>query len=248
MSVLCIPVFAKVYKVCTVEIPGGMTADKKGPQPLFEFYQQVTNIVTKRTGHRFDLMFAPASRCIESFNQNKIDFMWPFIIADDAERIKKLGLSHLPLYSMPMIMGGFYIFTRQSDPIINHVEALEGKIVVNARGYGIPEAMEKNDKIIKVEVNSNEQVPQMLMAKRVDAAIIQTGWVPALEKLGLLKGIHHGSVIEFWGGSFTFNATEEGTELMNMFSQVILQLVVEGKYEELMKDAPYAIPAYRRPK
>ena len=34
--------YAKNLKVCTVEIPDGMTENKVGPQPLFEFYQEVT--------------------------------------------------------------------------------------------------------------------------------------------------------------------------------------------------------------
>lgn len=239
------PVQAKTINVCTVEIPGGMTADNKGPQPLRKFYQKVIKIVTERTEHSFDLMFAPASRCLEMFANKHLDIIWPFMMSENTEVIKKWNYTELPLYSMPIIMGGYYIFTREDAPRLNSVAELEGKLVVSARGYAVPEAMDQNAKINKSLVNNNEQIPPMLIAKRVDAAIIQSGWIPSLKQLGLLDGLHHGEIIDFWGGGFTFQATPEGAALASSFTYAILKLVVDGTYQNIMRDAPYFIPAYR---
>jgi len=235
---------AKTFKVCTVEIPNGMTADKIGPQPLFDFYQEVIQSVSDKTGHKFELIFAPALRCQALFFSKKIDVMWPFIITEDVERFKKVGFSYLPIYSMPIIMGGYYIFTRQTDPKLNKVKNLEGKSVVSVRGYGVPVEFENSSNIIKSIANKNELVPKMIQAKRVDAGIIQTGWVPTLKKQGLLKGLHHGEVIDFWGGAFTFQFNQEGNALSNTFSNIILKLVTQGKYKEILTGAPYYIPEY----
>ncbi|WP_020590732.1 hypothetical protein [Kiloniella laminariae] len=236
--------YAKTLKVCTVEIPGGMTKDKEGPQPLLKFYQQTIEIVQKKTGYEFELSFAPALRCQNLFFKKEIDIIWPFIITDEIERIRELGYSFLPVYSMPIIMGGYYIFTKQEDPVAHHIKDLEGKTAVSARGYGVPLEYEDNAQITKSITNGNEQIPKMILGNRVDAGIIQTGWVPTLERQGLLEGLHHGEVIDFWGGSFTFQPDEEGIALSNLFSNAILKLVTQGVYKELMTDAPYYIPDY----
>ncbi|MEH6630231.1 MAG: hypothetical protein V7776_05375 [Halopseudomonas aestusnigri] len=236
--------YAKTFKVCTVEIPGGMTEDKVGPQPLFDFYQEVIQLVRQKTGHEFELNFAPALRCQTLFFKKEVDIIWPYIITEDLERVKEHGYSFLPIYSMPIIMGGYYVFTRQDDPIIHRVKDLEGKSVVSARGYGVPLEFEESTNITKSITNSNELVPKMIMGNRVDAGIIQTGWVPTLEKQGLLEGLHHGEVIDFWGGSFTFLPDQEGISLANTFSNTILKLVTQGKYKEILTDAPYYIPNY----
>jgi len=236
--------YAKTFKVCTVEISGGMTEDKIGPQPLFDFYQEVIQLVSDKTNHKFELIFAPALRCQNLFFNKEIDIIWPYIIVEDMERVKEHGYSFLPIYSMPIIMGGYYIFTRQGDPIVHNVEDLEGKSVVSARGYGVPLEYENNSKIIKSISNSNELVPKMIQGKRVDAGIIQTGWVLGLKKQGLLEGLHHGDVIGFWGGAFTFQFNEEGNGLANSFSNIILKLVTQGKYKEILTGAPYYIPNY----
>ncbi|WP_085909034.1 hypothetical protein [Kiloniella majae] len=237
-------VHAKNYSVCTVEIPGGMTKDKEGPQPLFNFYQEVIKRISDKTGHTFELQFAPSLRCQNLFFKREIDIIWPYIISGEADRFKEAGYTFLPIYSMPIIMGGYYIFTREEDPVVHKVADLEGKSVVSARGYGIPIELEKSTKITKSITNGNELIPPMLLGKRVDAGIIQTGWVPTLREQGLLEGLHHGEVIDFWGGSFTFYPDEEGVELMNSFSNTILELVTEGKYRDMMTGAPYYIPNY----
>ncbi|MDX1737485.1 MAG: hypothetical protein R3261_04575, partial [Alphaproteobacteria bacterium] len=140
---------------------------------------------------------------------------------------------------------GFHIFTRNDTPRLNNVTELEGKSSVSARGYGVPVEYELNDAINKSLTNSNENVPQMILGGRVDAGIIQSGWIPTLESQNLLKGLHHGEVIEFWGGAFIFHPTQEGIEMANKFSNIILKLVTEGRYKDLMKDAPYFIPNYQ---
>ncbi|KKJ78737.1 hypothetical protein WH95_01285 [Kiloniella litopenaei] len=238
------PSYAKNYKVCTVEIPGGMTEDKEGPQPLFNFYQEVIKDVSTKTGHTFELQFAPAQRCQNLFFKKEIDILWPFIIAEKKERITDQGYSFLPIYSMPIIMGGYHIFTRSDQPIINEVKDLDGKSVVSARGYGVPFEYEKSDTITKSITNDNALIPKMITGKRVDAGIIQTGWIPTLREQGLLEGLHHGEVIDFWGGSFVFHPDQEGVGLMNSFSNTILRLVTQGKYRDMMTGAPYYIPNY----
>lgn len=235
---------AKTIKACTVDIPNGITETGEGPQPLRHLYTEITSAVTARTGHAFTLTFAPAARCFTDFVDGKIDMVWPFIIAEDADHARSVGYKTLPIYSMPIIMGGFYIFTREDDPALDTVTELMGKSVLSARGYGIPQAMLENDLIEKSYVATNEQVPQMLKLGRADAAIIQTGWVPILKESGLLDGTHHGEIIEFWGGAFTFQNSEEGTSLANTFSTEILKLVVDGRYQNIMDGAPYSIPAY----
>jgi hypothetical protein len=235
------PSLAKNYSVCTVEIPGGMTEDKEGPQPLFNFYQEIIKRVSDKTGHSFELQFAPALRCQNLFFKREIDIIWPYIISGDTDRFKEAGYTFLPIYSMPIIMGGYHIFTRKEDPVAHQIADLEGKRVVSARGYGIPVELENNEKITK---SSNELIPKMILGERVDAGIIQTGWIPTLREQGLLEGLHHSDVIDFWGGSFTFYPDEEGVELMNTFSTTILELVTEGKYRDMMTGAPYYIPNY----
>ncbi|WP_218048614.1 substrate-binding periplasmic protein [Curvivirga aplysinae] len=236
---------AKTFQTCTVDIPGAMTADKKGPQPLFEFYEKVIDKVSQKTGHNFEVRFAPAERCAQLFYSNQVDILWPFIIAEDPERAKANGAKELPLYSMPIIMGGYYIYTRKSDPKLNSVKELEGKTVVNARGYGVPQAMEHHPKIKRSMTNTNDLVPKMISGKRADAGIIQTGWVPILEEQGLLNDLHHGDVLDFWGGTFVFQFTQEGAALSSSFSNSILQLVNDGTYKKLMEGAPYFIPNYK---
>ncbi len=238
---------AKAYKVCTVEVPGGMTADKSGPQPLMDFYEEVIKRVSDKTGHSFELMFAPASRCIHMFGLKEISIMWPFIMAQDKKDIEKVGYTEFPLYSMPIISTGHLIFTRKEQPALNSIDDLAGKSVVSARGYGLPEAYESSEKIIKTLVNNNEQVARMIIAGRVDAGIIQSGWLPSLQQLGLLEHLHHGAMIDFWGGSFAIQHSSDGAILTSIFSNIILELVVNGTYEKLMKGAPYAIPAYSLP-
>ncbi|WP_420547083.1 substrate-binding periplasmic protein [Curvivirga sp.] len=236
---------AKTFQTCTVDIPGGMTADKKGPQPLFEFYEKVIDKVSSKTGHQFTVKFAPAERCAQLFYNNQVDILWPFIIVEDPERVKAIGAKELPIYSMPIIMGGYYIYTRKSEPKLSSVKELEGKSVVNARGYGVPQAMEHHPKINRSTTNTNDQVPKMISGERADAGIIQTGWVPILEKQGLLDDLHHGDVIDFWGGAFVFQFTQEGAALSSSFSNSILQLISDGTYKSMMKDAPYFIPSYQ---
>ncbi|WP_419904930.1 hypothetical protein [Kiloniella sp.] len=237
-------VYAKTYKVCTVDIPGGMTADKEGPQPLFNFYQEVIEMVRQKTGDEFELQFAPALRCQNLFFANQIDIIWPYIISEDLERFKESGYSFVPIYSMPIIMGGYHIVTREEDPVLNNIEELEGKTAVSARGYGIPKEFDENANITKSLTNSNESIPKMLLGERVDAGIIQTGWIPTLREQGLMEGLHYGEVIEFWGGSFTFQLNQEGAILSNTFSNAILQLVTQGKYRDMVTGAPYYIPTY----
>lgn len=221
-----------------------MTADGSGPQPLMDLYHGVLETVVERTGHSFDLMFAPASRCIEMFGQKNVDIMWPFIVVEDKNSIAKWGYTELPVYSMPIIVLGHRILTRVADPKVNDINALEGKLVISARGYGVPEAFDRNGRINKSQVNSNEQVVKMLRAGRVDAGIIQTGWLPTLRSQGLLEGLHYGDIIDFWGGAFTFQANEAGHALASTFTNAILRLVVSGRYNALMGDAPYVIDAY----
>ncbi|WP_375749184.1 substrate-binding periplasmic protein [Vibrio sp. HN007] len=235
---------AKTLKTCTVNIPGGITEDKSGPQPLRSLYQEVINIVSEKSNHEFELKIAPAERCLRLFSDGVVDIVWPFIILDDVEIAKAHGYKELPVFSMPIIMGGYYIFTRENGPVFHNVQELEGKTIVSARGYGVPNGMVDNSSIEWIKVNSNEQVPKMLKAKRADAAIIQTGWVPMLKTQGLLDDTHHGDVIDFWGGSFAFQFNQEGALLSSMFTNAILKLVSQGKYQEIMAEAPYYIPEY----
>ncbi len=247
------PAISKEFRVCSVEIPGGLKAEDPtdgtggvldDSQPFIALYNEIIKEVSAKTGHSFSLVISPAARCARMFARKEVDIAWPFIINSDPERIKEWGYPYLPVYSMPIIMGGYYIFTRDDEPIINTVAGLEGKQAVHAIGYGIPVSYEKNDKIRKQAVPENELIPKMIKTGRVDAGILQTGWVPELKRSGMLKGLHHGAAIDFWGGGFTFHPNEEGISLANTFSNEILKLVVRGKYQEIMTGAPYYIPDY----
>ncbi|WP_169568692.1 substrate-binding periplasmic protein [Sneathiella limimaris] len=240
---------AKSLKVCSVEIPGGLmttgndgTIDKN--QPYVTLFNEITTKVSAKTGYEFSLIIRPAARCAHMFAKREVDIVWPFIISEDPVRVKEWGYPELPVYSMPIIMGGYYIFTRKDEPVINDIVSLEGKTVVHALGYGIPVSYEKNDRISKQAVANNEQIPKMLTAGRIDAGILQTGWVPGLKREGLLDDLHHGTVIDFWGGGFCFHPDEEGISLANTFTNVILKMIVSGRYKEIMTDAPYFIPEY----
>ncbi len=239
------PAFAKVFEVCTVEIEGGITAAKRGPQPLLELYENVIDKVSAKTGHEFNLVIAPAARCIDMFGKKSIDIMWPFIVADDQEAIQKWGYSELPVYSMPIITIGHLVLTKNDRLKINDISSLNGKTVVSARGYGVPESFEHSELINKTLVNTNEQVAKMVALGRVDAGIIQNGWVPGLRKQGLLEELHYGSAIDSWGGAFTFQNSKQGIALANTFSNVILALVIDGSYAHIMHGAPYYISAYQ---
>lgn len=235
---------ARTLSACSVEIPGGLTEDGEGPQPLATLYQDITRQVTAKTGHDFSLIIRPAARCAHLFANGEVDIVWPFIIAEDIDRVKAWGYPEMPVYSMPIIMGGYYIFNKKGEKPFNTVQELEGKTVVSALGYGIPLAYDTSDSINKTTISGNEQIPRMILAGRVDAGILQTGWVGTLRAAGALEGLQHGDIIDFWGGGFTFHANEEGRALSSVFTNIILHMVVNGRYREIMAEAPYYIPEY----
>lgn len=250
ISVICMMVMggavqAKTFQVCTVDIPDGMTSDGKGPQPLLHFYNEVIKMASQKTGHSFELQFAPSLRCDKLFQEKRVDIVWPFIVVDKLETLAEGYQGVMPVYSMPFIMGGIYIFTRDEDPVLNSVEETYGMTVANARGYGLPPKAIDNPNLKVHLLNTNEQVAKILTSKRVDAAFIQTGWVPRLAKEKLLDGLHHGSVQNFWGGGFMLQGTQEGIIMSNVFNNAILELVNSGVYEKLMTGAPYYIPSYK---
>lgn len=235
---------AKTWSTCSVEIPGGLTEDGAGPQPLATLYQDITGKAADKTGDDFSLIIRPAARCAHLFANGEIDIVWPFIIAENPARVKERGYPDMPVYAMPVIMGGYYIFNKAGDTVFDSVAALEGKTVVSALGYGIPLDYDRSDKIDKTTASNNEQIPLMIQAGRVDAGIIQTGWVPTLRAAGALDGLQHGAIIDFWGGGFSFHPTEEGRAMANVFTNIILEMVVTGRYADIMTGAPYSIPDY----
>lgn len=243
---ITIQVSAKEYRVCTVNIPNAMTENGKGPQPFLDFYKQVIKRYTEKFQHTFKLQFAPAKRCETLFIEKKVDIVWPFIISSELERIKPAGYKEIPLYSMPIIMGGYYIYTRKDAPKIDSVEQLFGKKIVGPRGYGMPAGLVKNPKVSIVYVNKNPQVPRLIESGRVYAGVVQTGWVENLKSEGLLKNLHRGKMIDLWGGSFTFQFSQEGASLANAFTNIILELIGQGKYDGIVNKAPYSIPYYKK--
>jgi len=241
LSLVVTSVQAKEYQVCTFDFPNIQSKDGTGPQPGRQLFEEITRRVSAKTGDRFTLNWAPPKRCM-AFMGTEFDILWAYVAIDDFETAKEVGYSEIGISSFPVMMGGNYIFTREDSPKLNSVKDLEGEIVGAQLGLALPAGVRENINIELHEVRTYDQAAQMLSNGRLTAILVQTGAIPNLKEKDLLKSLHHGRVLEFWGAGFVFQLNREGALLDARFSNVLLEMVIDGTYRDLYEGAPYYIP------
>ena len=229
---------SKTYKLGYGKIEGYIESATEGVGT--ELLNEVLRRV-KSKGYEIEARYQPSLRAISNFIKGEADICFPIINGGDYHRsgYKEWNVSQMPAHSAPLYTaGGFVIYSRSDKQVYDSLDALNGKKVGVIRGAYIPAALKRSKTILVEEVNSGEQNFEKLLRGRIDAFLVQKQWAMGILKQTELKGFHRGKEFDKIIGSFIFQQTQEGMNLLAEFNYAIGSMILDGTYAAILDRYP----------
>lgn len=168
--------FAASLKIETINVAPFGFLDKDG-KPTGIYYE-ISNLIAKEAGIPYENSLTSYARSAKAMEDGNASFVLRFTNPD----LEKSSIQVAQIVAMPNIIFGV------KGTVFNNLLALRGKTVGVLRGGLFDERFAADELIQKNEVNDYESMLNMLMAKRIDAALGSSiGLYYETRKLGINK-------------------------------------------------------------